>query len=152
VSTVEPLLVKRANTLEVHVSDSVDTMHSDLTKVRQSLLNLLSNACKFTQQGMITLTVGQETVEHQPWCIFRVCDTGIGMTPEQMAQLFQPFTQADASTTRQYGGTGLGLTISRHFCQMLGGDISVASALGAGATFTMRLPATAPGVQRPTWM
>ena len=149
VSTVEPLLARRANTLEVHVGDGVGTMHSDVTKVRQSLLNLLSNAGKFTQQGMITLTVGQETVEHQPWCIFRVCDTGIGMTPEQIGQLFQPFTQADASTTRRYGGTGLGLTITRRFCQMLGGDISVASALGAGATFTMRLPATAPVAAAP---
>jgi CheY-like chemotaxis protein/anti-sigma regulatory factor (Ser/Thr protein kinase) len=105
------------------------------------LFNLLSNACKFTEHGTITLEVTRETGNGAAWITFRVTDTGIGMTPEQMGKLFQPFTQADASTTRQYGGTGLGLAITRHFCQMMEGDISVESAPGQGSTFTIRLPA-----------
>jgi len=143
VSTIDPLIGKNANTLHVQVADQVGTMYSDVTKVRQSLLNLLSNACKFTKEGPITLTVTRETEADKEWLCFQVCDTGIGMSPEQIRRLFQPFSQADASTTRQYGGTGLGLTITQHFCHMLGGTITVESALGKGSTFTMRLPAAA---------
>jgi signal transduction histidine kinase len=113
-------------------------------KVRQSLFNLLSNACKFTERRRITLTVSRASDSLLPadWITFRISDTGIGMTPEQLATLFQPFTQADASTTRQYGGAGLGLAITRKFCQMMGGDVTVESeGLGKGSTFTVRLPA-----------
>jgi PAS domain S-box-containing protein len=139
--TIQPLVEKNYNTLAIHCADDLGTMRADLTKVRQSLFNLLSNACKFTAQGTITLAVSRETVDEAVWLTFRVADTGIGMTPEQMGKLFQAFVQADASTTRQYGGTGLGLTITQRFCQMMGGDITVESALGQGSTFTIRLPA-----------
>src|SRR5262249_28563856 len=122
------------------VGGNVGLMDGDLIKVRQSLLNLLSNACKFTTQGRIRLQVTRETGKGREWCVFRVHDTGIGMTTEQVGQLFQDFVQVDASTTRQYGGTGLGLAISRRFCQMMGGDISVTSTLGQGSTFTIWLP------------
>jgi two-component system, NtrC family, sensor kinase len=141
VATVQPLVEKNANTLQAHCASDLVPMHADLTKVRQALFNLLSNACKFTKQGTITLEATQETRNANPWIRFRVIDTGIGMTPEQVAKLFQAFSQADASTTRQYGGTGLGLAISRKFCQMMGGDITVESALGEGSTFTIQLPA-----------
>jgi PAS domain S-box-containing protein len=143
VSTMDYLIKKNANTLHVRVADQVGTMYSDIIKVRQSLLNLLSNACKFTKEGPIMLTVTRETGEDKEWLCFQVRDTGIGMSPEQRRRLFQPFSQADASTTRQYGGTGLGLTITQYFCQMLGGTMMVESTLGEGSTFTMRLPAAA---------
>jgi len=116
-------------------------MRADLTKVRQALLNVLSNACKFTERGTITLGVIREMVDGAAWIRFRVTDTGIGMTPEQMGKLFQAFHQADASATRKYGGTGLGLVISQRICQMMGGEITVESALGQGSTFTISLPA-----------
>ena len=138
--TVQPAARQNATTLDISVADNVDMMHADLTKVRQSLLNLLSNACKFTAQGRITLHVTRETVDGSDWLLFRVHDTGIGLTAEQVGMLFQEFVQVDASTTRKYGGTGLGLAISRRFCQMMGGDISAASVLGQGSTFTIRLP------------
>jgi PAS domain S-box-containing protein len=141
VTTIQPLAEQNRNTLVLHCASDVGTMWADLTKVRQSLFNLLSNACKFTAQGTITLAVSRETMDGAAWITFRVTDTGIGMTPEQMGKLFQAFAQADASTTRQYGGTGLGLAITRHFCQMMGGNISVESAPGQGSTFTIRLPA-----------
>jgi CheY-like chemotaxis protein/two-component sensor histidine kinase len=141
VTTIQPLVEKNRNTLTVHCADNLGTIQADLTKVRQSLFNLLSNACKFTEQGTIRLAVSRETVDGAAWVTLRVTDTGIGMTPEQTGRLFQAFAQADASTTRQYGGTGLGLTITRHFCRMMGGDITVESALGQGSTFTIRLPA-----------
>ncbi|MGH8058212.1 MAG: response regulator, partial [Candidatus Entotheonellia bacterium] len=140
-TTVRPLVAQNANTLQIHCPNDLGTLRADLTKVRQSLFNLLSNASKFTQQGTISLDVARETVDGVECVIFRVRDTGIGMTPEQMGKLFQPFTQADTSTTRQYGGTGLGLTITRRFCQMMGGDIAVESELRKGTTFTIRLPA-----------
>jgi CheY-like chemotaxis protein len=118
-------------------------MTADLTKVRQTLFNLISNACKFTERGAITLAVARERGAGAERIDFHVVDTGIGMSPEQTGKLFQAFTQADNSTTRRYGGTGLGLAISQKFCQMMGGDISVVSALGQGSTFTVRLPAQA---------
>jgi signal transduction histidine kinase/DNA-binding response OmpR family regulator len=141
VTTIMPLVGKNANTTQILCASDLGPMRADLTKVRQSLFNLLSNACKFTAQGTITLAVTRETVDGAAWVTFRVSDTGTGMTPEQMGKLFQAFSQAEASTTRQYGGTGLGLAITRHFCRMMGGDITVESAIGQGSTFTIRLPA-----------
>jgi signal transduction histidine kinase/CheY-like chemotaxis protein/HAMP domain-containing protein len=141
VATVKPLVEKNGNTLVVHCADGLGTMRADLTKLRQTLFNLLSNACKFTERGTVTLRAGRESVNGDEWISFSVADTGIGMSPEQTGKLFQAFTQADTSTTRRYGGSGLGLAISRKFCQMMGGDISVASTPGQGSTFTARLPA-----------
>jgi len=144
VATVQPLLEKNQNQLVIDCDDSLDTMHADLTKLRQSLLNLLSNATKFTQQGTITLTVQPNFTQvkqvNESFVCFSVADTGIGMTPEQLARLFQPFTQADASTTRKYGGTGLGLAITQRFCQMMGGDVTVTSEQGQGSIFTLMIP------------
>ncbi|WP_445240456.1 PAS domain-containing sensor histidine kinase [Microcoleus vaginatus] len=158
VTTIKPLMDKNGNTLEVLSSDNIGAMHGDLMKVRQVMLNLLSNAAKFSANGTIVVTVERITSEelknkYQPrvaqmlildadFLIFRVTDTGIGMTQEQQERLFQPFTQADNSTTRKYGGTGLGLTISQRFCQMMGGDIEVTSELDCGSTFTACLPAS----------
>jgi PAS domain S-box-containing protein len=136
----EPLAQKKANKLEVHCPPNLAHMHGDLTKVRQILYNLLSNACKFTEKGTVTLEVNRQQEEGQPWMVFRIADTGIGMNPDQVGRLFQPFSQADASTTRKYGGTGLGLAISKRFCDMMGGQISVTSEPGKGSTFTVRLP------------
>ena len=141
VATIAPLVKKNVNALKVHCADDLGSMRADLTKVRQTLFNLLSNACKFTEHGTITLEVTRETGDGGGWVAFRVRDSGIGMTPEQMEKLFQEFSQADASTTRKYGGTGLGLAISRKFCRLMGGDITVESALGEGSTFTITLPA-----------
>lgn len=137
---IGPLVAKNTNKLDVRCPSSVGTMRADLTKVRQSLFNLLSNASKFTHEGTITLEVARDQAEGKEWMHFRVKDTGIGMTQEQLARLFQAFSQADASTTRKYGGTGLGLAISRHFCLMMGGDITVTSEPGKGTTFAIRLP------------
>lgn len=142
--TVVPLVAKNGNTLKINMPDDVGSMHSDLTKIRQTLFNLLSNASKFTDQGLIELTVSRTTGETGDWLSFEVRDSGIGMNAEQLGKLFQSFTQADASTTRKYGGTGLGLAISRKFSQMLGGDITVTSVEGEGSTFTLRLPERAP--------
>ncbi|MDX1430491.1 MAG: response regulator, partial [Rhodothermales bacterium] len=141
VTTVQPLVEKNSNTLQVHCGADIGAMRADLTKLRQALFNLLSNACKFTSHGTVTLEVSKELVDADGWLTFRVRDSGIGMTSEQIGKLFQTFSQADASTTRQFGGTGLGLAISRSFCRMMGGDISVESAPGKGSTFTIRLPA-----------
>ena len=140
-AVIQPLVEKNANRLEVRCPDEIGPMRADLTKVRQALFNLLSNACKFTERGTITLAVTRETGGGQDSMVFAVSDTGIGMTPEQLARLFEAFTQADASTTRKYGGTGLGLAISRRFCRMMGGDVTVESEPGQGSTFTIRLPA-----------
>ena len=141
VSTIRPLVEKHLNQLHVDCSEDAGFMRADLTRIRQILLNLLSNACKFTENGDIFISVHREPNEAGDWIIFRVRDTGIGINEEQQGRLFQPFTQADSSTTRKYGGTGLGLVISRRFCQMMNGDIGVESEPGKGATFTVRLPA-----------
>jgi signal transduction histidine kinase len=109
-------------------------------RLRQALLNLMSNANKFTERGTITIDARQDRPNGRDWITLAVADTGIGMTPEQMGKLFQEFSQADASTTRKYGGTGLGLAISKRFCQMMDGDITVESEPGRGSTFTIRLP------------
>lgn len=145
-TTVFPLVEKNGNTLEIVMAPEIGTMHSDLTKIRQTLFNLLSNASKFTERSNIELRVTRATEGGADWITFAVRDSGIGMTPEQLGRLFQAFTQADESTTRKYGGTGLGLAISRKFCQLLGGDITVESTVGVGSTFTVRLPAEAPQV------
>lgn len=145
-TTVFPLVEKNANTLAIVMAPEIGTMHSDLTKIRQTLFNLLSNASKFTERSTIELRVVRTTEGGADWITFAVRDSGIGMTPEQLGRLFQAFTQADESTTRKYGGTGLGLAISRKFCQLLGGDITVESTVGVGSTFTVRLPAAAPQV------
>jgi PAS domain S-box-containing protein len=142
VTTIQPLAQKNANTLEVHCPDDLGGMYADLTKIRQSLFNLLSNACKFTEGGTVSLDVTREEGESS-WVTFRVTDTGIGMTPDHVAKLFQPFSQVDPSTTRRFGGTGLGLVITRRFCEGMGGDISIESQPGIGSTFTIRLPAPA---------
>ena len=139
-NTIQPLIAKNANLLIVDCPMTLPRMQSDLTRLRQTLFNLLSNASKFAKEGQITLVVTTEYVEGGDWLNFRVADNGIGMSPEQIDKVFEAFTQADNSTTRKYGGTGLGLTITKKFCQMLGGDISVNSALGKGSTFTIRLP------------
>jgi len=137
-SIVQPLVETNANTLVISCADDLGTMQADQTKVRQAIFNLMSNASKFTDQGMITLSVTQEADD---WLTFAVADTGIGMTEEQLGRLFEAFSQAEASTRSRYGGTGLGLAISRHFCRLMGGDLTVESAHGEGSTFTVRLPA-----------
>ncbi|NJK35998.1 MAG: response regulator [Oscillatoriales cyanobacterium SM2_2_1] len=143
VTTIRPLLEKNANHLVVECPDEIGSMRSDITRLRQSLFNLLSNACKFTKEGTITVTVERQHRRTGDWIQFAVQDTGIGMTPAQIEKLFQPFTQADSSTTRQYGGTGLGLAICQRLCRMMGGDITVESEFGQGSTFTIFLPAYA---------
>jgi PAS domain S-box-containing protein len=140
VATVRPLVEKNVNQLELVLPDDLGSMHADVTRARQILFNLLSNACKFTKEGVIHLEAHREMGRDREWMIFRVVDSGIGMTPDQVAKLFKPFTQADASTTRKYGGTGLGLTISRHFCHMMKGELSLESEYGKGTTFTVKLP------------
>jgi signal transduction histidine kinase/CheY-like chemotaxis protein len=133
---IEPLTAKNGNTFEIHCPDDIGAIDTDLTKLKQSLLNLLSNASKFTKQGRVDLFVSREG----RMVSFRVADTGIGMTPEQLAKLFQAFAQADSSTTRKFGGTGLGLAITRHFARLLGGDVTVTSEPGKGSVFTLTLP------------
>jgi GAF domain-containing protein/CheY-like chemotaxis protein len=140
-AVIQTLAAKNANRLQVRCPDDAGTMRADLTKVRQALFNLLSNACKFTEGGTVTLRVSREAADGRDWLIFSVDDTGIGMTPEQLARLFEAFSQADAATTRKYGGTGLGLALSRRLCRMMGGDVAVESQAGRGSTFTIRLPA-----------
>jgi CheY-like chemotaxis protein len=140
-AVIQPLAEKNGNRLDVTCAPSVGTMHADRTKLRQALLNLLSNACKFTERGTIALGVTREVGPPGDRLTFVVQDSGIGMTREQIARLFQAFTQADASTARRYGGTGLGLVVSRRICRLMGGDIAVTSEPGAGSTFTVRLPA-----------
>ena len=140
VSTIDALVKKNANRLEVEVDRSLGEMHADITKVRQALFNLLSNAAKFTHEGEIGLSVHAEEIDGEPWIRMAVSDSGIGIRPDKIDQVFEEFSQADDSTTRDYGGTGLGLPISRRFCRMMGGDIAVESTVGEGSTFTIRLP------------
>ncbi len=170
VATIAPMANKNSNILEIQCPEDIGSMQSDLTKLRQSLLNLLSNASKFTFSGAISFSVtrcaetpaeaaqrrkkiganrGVDLSENissswsasQDWIVFTVKDTGIGMSPEQLVRIFEPFTQADSSTTKKFGGTGLGLTITKKFCEMMGGDITASSELEKGSTFTIRLPA-----------
>ncbi len=141
VATVRPLVERNGNRFDVVVPPDIGALREDVTKVRQVLLNLLSNAGKFTEKGVVTLEASRESAEEGDWVVFRVRDTGIGITPEQRTRLFQPFTQADAGTMKKYGGTGLGLAISESFCKLMGGGIRVESEACRGSTFTVRLPA-----------
>ena len=141
VTTLQPAAAKNANSIGVHVEENVNVMRADITKVRQILFNLLSNACKFTDHGTIALNVGQMKIEGKNWIQFQVSDTGIGISAKQKENLFQEFAQADASIARKYGGTGLGLAITHRFVQLMKGKISVESEAGQGATFTVQLPA-----------
>ncbi len=140
-STIEPIVEKNSNSLHVRCPADIGAMFSDVTKTRQCLFNLLSNSSKFTEHGILTLTVTRykDKNEENSVC-FEISDTGIGMTKDQIGKLFHAFSQADSSTTRKYGGTGLGLVITKQFCQLLGGDVSVTSEFGKGSTFTIHLP------------
>jgi hypothetical protein len=140
VKTIQPLAQKQGNELIVSCPADLGSMRADQTRVQQALLNLVSNANKFTERGKVTITVRRARVGAEEWITMAVADTGIGMTPEQMARLFQEFVQADASTTRAMAAPGWA-RISRRFCQMMGGDITVESEVGRGSTFTIRLPA-----------
>ena len=135
-AVIVPLAQRNSNQFVIDSPGDLGPIHADATKTRQSLLNLLSNACKFTHEGKVTLRARRDAA----WISFEVEDTGIGMTAEQMGKLFRAFQQADSSTTRKFGGTGLGLAISRHFCRMMNGDITVSSEVGKGTVFTMRIP------------
>jgi signal transduction histidine kinase len=134
--TIEPMATKNENRIVVDCPPDLGTIHADQIRFRQALLNLASNANKFTEKGTVTIAAQAQPTEIK----VAVTDTGIGMTPEQMGKLFQEFTQASSTTSSKYGGTGLGLAISRHFCRMMGGDITVESTPGVGSTFTIRLP------------
>src|SRR5262249_29942560 len=140
---------RNGNRLDVQCDAGVGEMRADLTKVRQALFNLLSNACKFTERGTVTLTAAREGGDRGERMRFTVSDTGIGLTEEQIARLFQEFRQAEASTSRRFGGTGLGLALSRRLCRLMGGDVTVESGQGRGSTFTIRLPVevTAPAAE-----
>ena len=139
-ATVRPLAEKNENLFEVDFPDNIGSMRTDVTKLRQTLLNMLSNASKFTRQGEIRLKLRRESERGQEWVKMEVSDTGIGLTTEQLGKLFQPFSQAEGSTTKKYGGSGLGLIISKRLCQMMGGDMAAASEYGKGSTFSVKLP------------
>jgi signal transduction histidine kinase/CheY-like chemotaxis protein len=140
-STIQPMVDSNGNTLHIHQAPDLGIIHADQIKVRQALFNLLSNATKFTHNGSITLDAGRQRMDGSDWIVFRVADTGIGLSSDQIVKLFRDFTQADASTTRKFGGTGLGLALTRRFCQMMGGDVTVHSVRGEGSVFTIKLPA-----------
>ncbi len=139
-ATVEPLVAKNNNVLQVKIAPALGSMQTDLTKTRQCLLNLLSNATKFTRNGTIILEARTEKTADQDLIHFSVSDTGVGIAPERLGQLFQPFSQLDSATAKRYGGTGLGLAITRRFCQLMGGDIQVESELSKGTRFAIALP------------
>ena len=145
-ATAQPLVLKNSNQLVVERLNELGLAHQDLTKIRQALLNLLSNAAKFTENGTITLRAGRDARRTGDWLRLEVIDTGIGIPADKIETLFEEFTQADVSTTRKYGGTGLGLAISRRFCRMLGGDVVVKSEPGKGSRFSISLPTILPGV------
>ena len=141
-STIGIQASKNGNSLEISHAPDIGVMRGDLSKVRQGLFNLVSNAAKFTRDGNIKVIAERQVMDGTEWIQFRVSDTGIGLSAEQIVRLFQPFTQADASTTRRFGGTGLGLALTRRFCQMMSGDVTVHSVPGEGSVFTIKLPAT----------
>jgi CheY-like chemotaxis protein len=145
--TASPLIEQNGSTIQLELPDNLGSMHSDSTKMRQILLNLLSNAGKFTERGQITLRAVRESDGATDRMLISVTDTGIGISPNQLDRLFAEFTQADPSTTRKYGGTGLGLALSRRLSMLLGGDIRVESTLGKGSTFTVCVPACIAGTQ-----
>ena len=138
--TIHPMAEKRSNKLLIDCSDNIGFMEADETRVRQMLHNLLSNACKFTDKGTVTLKVTRITVEGIDWVRFDIIDTGMGIPSESIKHLFHEFSQIDNSSTREFGGTGLGLAISKRFCLMMGGDITVESVIGEGSTFTIEMP------------
>jgi adenylate cyclase len=140
VKTIEPLAAKNTNQLVVRCDGTIGKLHADPMRLRQAMLNLMSNANKFTERGTITVDARQAQENGRDWVTIAVADTGIGMTAEQMGKLFQEFSQASSRTASKYGGTGLGLAISQRFCQMMGGDITVESEPGRGSTFTILLP------------
>ncbi|HKN10871.1 MAG TPA: GAF domain-containing protein, partial [Pseudomonadota bacterium] len=148
--TMEPMAAKNRNRIVVDCPPDLGIMHVDQTRFRQALLNLASNANKFTEHGTVAIAAQSQRLDGRDWITIAVTDTGIGMTPDQMGRLFQEFSQADASTSRKYGGTGLGLAISKRFCQMMGGDITVESTPGQGSTFTIRLPRTVESSEKAT--
>jgi PAS domain S-box-containing protein len=139
-TTILPVISKNGNRFGVQCPEDIGSIRVDITRLRQVLFNLLSNSGKFTENGTISLEVARDLVDGNEKVLFRVTDTGIGIPQEQMKKLFQPFVQADSTTTRRYGGTGLGLVVSLRFCQMMGGDITVESEAGRGSTFTVQLP------------
>jgi CheY-like chemotaxis protein len=141
VATLHPALSKNSNTIQVHLAQGLGVMRADITKVRQILFNLLSNACKFTDHGTISVNVNRSTDQGEDWIRFQVTDSGIGINAKQKANLFQEFTQADVSIARKYGGTGLGLAISYRYARLMKGRISVESEPGQGSVFTVHLPA-----------
>jgi adenylate cyclase len=145
--TIEPMAAKNGNRIVIECPIDLGTIHADQIRFRQTLLNLASNANKFTENGVVAIVAQAQRNEGCDWINIDVTDTGIGMTEQQMSRLFQEFSQADSSTTRKYGGTGLGLAISRHFCRLMGGDITVTSKPGAGSTFSIHLPRVVPAVQ-----
>ena len=147
--TAQPLMSQNNNHFIIERGEQLGRIYQDVTRLRQSLLNLISNAAKFTHEGSVTLHVTRRTQADGDWLDFAVKDTGIGIATDKLDHVFKEFSQADNSTTRDYGGTGLGLTISRRFCRMLGGDLSVSSKPGVGSTFTIRLPTVLPGVEVP---
>ncbi len=140
-TNIGPLVSKNNNKFDIICDEKIGSMTADPTRVRQMLINLLSNACKFTTEGCITLALDRKPIDGADWLTFDIIDTGIGLDPEQIKNLFVEFSQADSSTRHKYGGTGLGLAISQRFCRMMGGDILVKSVLGQGSTFSIRLPA-----------
>jgi PAS domain S-box-containing protein len=147
-ATAHPLMKKNHNKLSIERGNQLGSAYQDLTKLRQNLFNLLSNAAKFTHDGTITLHINRTEQEGTDWLTFAVSDTGIGIAEDKIEHIFEEFSQADGSTTRDYGGTGLGLAISRRFCKLLGGDLSAHSELGKGSTFTIRVPAILPGLEQ----
>ncbi|HIG28006.1 MAG TPA: response regulator, partial [Verrucomicrobiales bacterium] len=149
VDTITPVLDIKKNTLEVDCNDSLGTIRTDVTKTRQALFNLVSNASKFTENGIITISAEKKMKEDKEWIRLSVKDTGIGMTPEQREKVFDAFTQAETGTTRKYGGTGLGLTITQQFCRMMGGDVSVESVMGEGSEFIILLPSCVEELNKP---
>ena len=142
INTIGAVVRNNNNRLSVSYDNDLQTMHADLTKTRQILFNLLSNAAKFTTDGAVTVHVARRTVGGRECIEFAVIDDGIGLAEEQQRRLFRPFAQGDTSISRKYGGTGLGLALVWRFCQLMGGEVTVQSALGQGATFTVRLPVT----------
>ena len=141
IHNIEPMVQKNKNTLKLQCDENLGYMVADMNRVRQTLINLLSNANKFTENGEITLEVTRIKKQDIPWVIFKVTDTGIGIPQDKLRSIFSEFTQADSSTNRKFGGTGLGLAISQRFCRMMGGSIAVASEMNKGSTFTVQLPA-----------
>jgi signal transduction histidine kinase len=145
-NAVQPLARQQGNVVRMECGEQARMAYADLQKLRQSVLNLVNNACKFTENGEVEVKVERVAEQGREWTEVRVKDTGIGIAAEHLGRLFQPFTQVDGSATRRYSGTGLGLAISQKFCHMMGGNITVQSAPGRGSCFALRVPAHAPAL------